>query len=269
MDETIFFEKFSSGSQGKQTVYYEQWIQERRFLEEKIPELPFSNAWAACVTLPKLPNNSVLHLGILNSLRTWNYFGARDDILAYCNTGGFGIDGCVSSLIGASLANRKRLYFGVVGDLAFFYDMNSLGNRHVGNNIRLLVINNGKGFEFKYFNNFATKTGLGDSIEAYIAAEGHYGHKSTNLLKHYAEDLGFNYLCAANKEEYLNNLDKFIFPDIGNQSILFEIFTDSESENQANQIMETLAADSASVAKKIAKNVLGRKGVETIKKVLK
>ena len=269
MDEAVFFERFSSSAQVKKTDYYGQWIQERNFLEEKIPELPFSNAWAARVTLPKLPNNSVLHLGILNSLRTWNYCRARDDILAYCNTGGFGIDGCVSSLIGASLADRNKLYFGVVGDLAFFYDMNSLGNRHVGNNIRLLVVNNGKGFEFKYFNNFATKTGLGDSIEAYIAAEGHYGHKSTNLLKHYAEDLGFKYLCAANKEEYLNNLDEFIFPDIGNQSILFEIFTDSESENQANQIMETLAADSASVAKKIAKNVFGRKGVETIKKVLK
>lgn len=269
MDEAAFFEQFLNDVKDEKTTYYEQWIRERNSLEEKISELPFSNAWTAQITLPKLPCNSVLHLGILNSLRTWNYCKTRDDILGYCNTGGFGIDGCVSSLVGASLNDTRRLYFGIVGDLAFFYDMNSLGNRHIGNNIRLLVVNNGKGFEFNYFNNFAAKTGFENSIETYIAAEGHYGHKSTVLLKHYAEDLGFKYLCASTKEEYLKNIDEFTSPNIGNKPILFEIFTDSENENRANYIMETLATDTVSTAKQIAKNMLGEKGVQTVKKILK
>ena len=63
------------------------------------------------------------------------------------NTGGFGIDGILSTLVGASLADKEKLFFAILGDLAFFYDMNVAGNRHVGNNIRILFINNGKGTE--------------------------------------------------------------------------------------------------------------------------
>lgn len=270
MDEATFFERFAQiGKKTDNTSYYEMWKNERTRLEGKIPELPFSNAWAAQQTLPRLPKNSVLHLGILNSLRAWNYCKARNDVLAFCNTGGFGIDGCVSSLVGASLAHRDKLYFGVVGDLAFFYDMNSIGNRHVGNNIRLLVVNNGKGFEFKYFNNFATKVKLGDSIEEYIAAGGHYGNKSAELLKHYAEDLGFKYLAASTKEEYQSCLDEFVSPEIEDKPILFEIFTDSQEENQANYMMETLEKDTFSETKKLAKNILGDKGVQVVKNILK
>ena len=59
--------------------------------------------------------------------------------------------GCLSALIGASLAHKDKLYLGVIGDLAFFYDMNVIGNRHVGNNVRILLINNGKGNEFRNY----------------------------------------------------------------------------------------------------------------------
>ncbi|HRM60234.1 MAG TPA: 2-succinyl-5-enolpyruvyl-6-hydroxy-3-cyclohexene-1-carboxylate synthase, partial [Megamonas funiformis] len=80
------------------------WKNEYEKIYAKIPELPFSNAWIAQNTISKIPENSVLHLGILNTLRTWNYFEAPQSVLGYSNTGGFGIDGCVSSLLGASLA---------------------------------------------------------------------------------------------------------------------------------------------------------------------
>ena len=43
----------------------------------------------------------------------------------------------MSSLIGASLVTPNKLFFGIFGDLSFFYDMNVLGNRHVGNNVRI------------------------------------------------------------------------------------------------------------------------------------
>lgn len=100
----------------------------------KIPELPFSNIWIASQVAHRLPENSVLHLGILNSLRSWNFFETPESARVYCNTDGFGIDGCLSTFLGASLAHPKKLYFGVIGDLASFYDMNALGNRHLGSN---------------------------------------------------------------------------------------------------------------------------------------
>ena len=77
------------------------------------------------------------------------FFETHSSITGFCNTGGFGIDGIMSSFIGASFMTKNKLYFCVIGDLAFFYDMNVLGNRHIKSNIRIMLINNGKGTEFR------------------------------------------------------------------------------------------------------------------------
>lgn len=219
---------------------FDLWEKEDFRLRNKIGEIPFSNAWIAMQTASILPDNSVLHLAILNSLRNWNFFKLPRGIDVYANTGGFGIDGCVSALIGASLANPDKLYYGVVGDLAFFYDMNSLGNRHVGNNLRLIVVNNGCGTEFMNYNNqMANK--LGDNRNSNIAAEGHYGCKSESLLKEYVTSLGFSYMSAHNKEEYLSFLNTFVNPQIsGGQSMIVEVFTNSTDESDALRMINTL-----------------------------
>lgn len=112
-------------------------------------------------------------------------FYIKENINLYCNVGGFGIDGNLSSLIGASLYDSQKFYFGIFGDLSFFYDMNSLGNRHVNNNLRIMVINNGLGTEFKNYS-YAGAI-FGDETDKYIAAAGHYGSKSEDLIKNYAE----------------------------------------------------------------------------------
>ena len=129
-----------------------------------------------------------------------------ESVSSTSNTGGFGIDGILSTLVGASLADKEKLFFAILGDLAFFYDMNVAGNRHVGNNIRILFINNGKGTEFRNYNHLGAL--FGEEADNYIAAAGHFGNKSHDLVRHYAEDLGFEYLTADNKEEYLNNIDR-------------------------------------------------------------
>ena len=228
--------------------------------------MPFSNPWIAKNTINKLPENSVIHFGILNSLRSWNFFNLPKTVYGYSNTGGFGIDGCVSSLLGASLAKPDKLYFGVVGDLAFFYDMNALGNHHFSKNVRLMVVNNGCGTEFK--NYYHTVAVLGDGVDPYTAAKGHYGQQSTELLKHYAEDLGFTYISASNKEEYLKNVDYFISPEMYDKPVVFEIFTDSKDESDAYYVMRNLDVSATGVAKNLVKKTLGDKGVKTIKKIL-
>ena len=187
--------------------------------------------------------------------------------MGYSNTGGFGIDGCVSSLIGASLGEPDKLFFGVVGDLAFFYDMNAIGNRHVGHNVRLMVINNGRGTEFRNYGHQGAK--FGDDADKYIAAAGHYGRKSHLLLKHYAEDLGFEYLSASNKEEYLSNVEKYLEPKITDRPILFEVFTDSKDESEAIRIMKNIEISAKGKAKKVVKSVIGEQGVNVLKKLIK
>lgn len=226
---------------------------------QQIPELPFSNIWIAKQLAPRLPENASLHLGILNSLRAWNFFEIPISVSSFCNVGGFGIDGNMSSLIGASLLNPDKIYFGVIGDLAFFYDMNVLGNHHIGRNVRIMLINNGRGTEFRNYNHIGNV--FKDDADAFIAAAGHYGNKSRKLVKHYAEDLGFEYLTASNKEEFNVAYSEFIKKQLTDKPILFEVFTDSTEESEALQIMQTLLVESRDLFKEklidVSKKILG------------
>lgn len=267
MSEQQFFEHYTDESVVIPTTYLDNCLKEIQATRTKMPDtLPFSNVWIAQQTAHRLPAGSILHLGILNTLRTWNFFVSTSDVYGYSNTGGFGIDGNISSLIGASLVHPDHLYFGVVGDLAFFYDMNVVGNRHVGNNVRILLVNNGKGTEFRNYTHHGAA--FGDEADKYIAAGGHFGNKSCVLVKHYAEDLGYEYLSANNKEEYLKNVERFLVPEITGSPMIFEIFTNNEDESESLMMVNNIRKSSLGIVKNVAKYVLGEKGVGVIKKLL-
>lgn len=273
MEEVDFFKKYLNKDieTNKSNTFFIEWNNEYKDILNEIPELPFSNVWIAQHTASKLPEDSVLHLGILNSLRAWNFFDVPNSVLGYSNTGGFGIDGNLSSFIGASLVAPEKLFFCIIGDLAFFYDMNSLGNHHIGRNIRIMLINNGRGTEFRNYNHLGAR--FGEDADAYIAAAGHYGNKSPLLIKHYAEDLGFKYLCASNKEEYLKNMDEFLDSRIVDKPVLFEVFTDSKDESEALETIRNIKKSPKGMVKGITKiaikNIFGQQGIDTVKKIIK
>lgn len=267
MRELDFFEVYASQAATAPVAdLVAEWREADARIRDKMPELPFSNPWVARQTAHRLPEGSVLHLGILNSLRSWNFFETPETVRCYSDTGGFGIDGCVSALIGASLADSDKLYFGVVGDLAMFYDLNSLGNRHVGPNVRLMVVNNGVGTEFKNYNHKAAR--FGDDADPYMAARGHYGAQSRDLLRHYATDLGFEYLSAEGKEGYLAVLDRFVDPEPHDRPMLLEVFTDSVDESDAIKALHSVETDAKGAAKNAVKSILGDKGIKAAKKIL-
>ena len=233
-----------------------------------IPDLPFSNIWMAQQLAPCLPENSVLHLGILNTLRSWNFFEIPSSVLSYCNVGGFGIDGDMSSLVGASLANPQKIYFCILGDLAFFYDMNVMGNHNLGHNVRIMLVNNGRGTEFRNYDHMANM--FGDDADAYMAAAGHYGNKSKDLVKHYAEDLGFEYISASSKDEFNSVYQRFVTADMTDKPMLFEVFTDSKDESDALQAVLSCVITQKELmrekSKEVMRDVLG-KHYNTIKDV--
>lgn len=266
MDEEEFFSHYVKNNSVEDTSYFQEWGKEYYSLYSSIEDIPFSNVWIASKISEELPENSILHLGILNSLRSWNYFKIPDSVLTYCNTGGFGIDGIMSSALGASLATDKMVYC-VLGDLAFFYDMNSIGNRSLKNNLRILVINNGHGQEFRTYGHRAAQ--FGEDTDKYIAAAGHYGNKSKSLIKHYAEDLGFKYLSADSKESFNTVYMDFITTEDVGLPIIFEVFTDNDDETEATRIITGLNGETGSGAKQIAKQVFGEKGVRALKNFLK
>ena len=225
----------------------------------------------ASITHHLIPSNSVIHFGILNSLRVWSYFDFPDGVLCHSNVGGFGIDGGLSTLIGSSLASKDSLHFGVFGDLAFFYDMNSLGNRHIGNNIRILLVNNGKGQEFRNCTHPASV--IGEMADEYVAAAGHFGNKSRELVRNYVEALGFEYLYASSKEDYLAVLKDFVNPSMKAKSIVLEAFVDGEKDSMSLSIMTSLRKSPAKVlantSKSLIRGVLGDDGIQSVRNLLK
>ncbi|MGD9556984.1 MAG: 2-succinyl-5-enolpyruvyl-6-hydroxy-3-cyclohexene-1-carboxylate synthase, partial [Mangrovibacterium sp.] len=152
-----------------------------------------------------------------------------------------------------------------IGDLAFFYDMNVIGNRHIGSNIRLLLVNNGKGTEFRQFNHIAAA--FGGEADRFIAAAGHFGNQSQTLVKHYAGDLGFEYFSAANKQEFEEVYHHFLLPQITERPMLFEVFTDSAEESEALERIINMAKDLKGRVKKIAKEMLGGNSLNVLKKI--
>lgn len=270
MSEVDFFNFYRKEEPEENHAYFDACQSYNKSLYERIPDLPFSNVWIASQLAHRIPEGASIHFGILNSIRSWNLFQLPKTVTSFSNVGGFGIDGCVSSMIGASFANPNKLYFGVVGDLSFFYDMNSLGNRHIGNNVRLLIVNNGKGTEFRNF--YHTGSLFGEEADKYIAAGGHFGNKSHNLVKNYCEDLGYEYLSANNFDEFHRVCDRFVNSMLTDRPMVLEVFTTNENESDAISKMWNIErsangviGDLKSSIIKQSKKILGRKGIAIIK----
>lgn len=266
MSEQTFFEYYSS-KKSTSNSYYKSCSKHLESIRAKIPKLPYSNIWVASKLASNIPEGSTIHFGILNSLRSWNFFDLPETVTAASNVGGFGIDGGLSSLVGASLADTNKLFFAVIGDLAFFYDINVLGNRHTGNNLRILLVNNGKGTEFRLYSHQATR--FGDSADEYVAAAGHFGNKSPSLVKNFATDLGYEYMTASSKKEFEACHKRFITSEMLDKPIIFEVFTDSVLESEALEIMQNLVSSPERQIKNLAKKVLGESGSNTIKRMIK
>lgn len=268
MCELDFFRAYSSlapadrGGGALLREWYDAGVEAR----SRIPELPFSNIWIASRTAPELPDGCVLHLGILNTLRSWNFFETPTSVTCWSNTGGFGIDGVLSTALGAALASPRRIVLCAIGDLAFFYDMNALGNRHLPTNLRVLVVNNGVGTEFRNYSHLASI--FGDDADAYIAAAGHFGDRSPDLVRHYATDLGCEYLAAADKASFEAVLPRLVDPASHDAPLVIEAFTNSVDESEALRLISGVLVDPRDVVKQAAKNVLGESAVRAIKSAL-
>ena len=242
-------------------AYYEECVKECQSMLDRAPEIGFSNIWIASQMHDMMPNGSYVYFGILNSWRSWNFFGLDNSITTSCNVGGFGIDGPLSTALGGSLAHPDKLHFCVTGDLAFFYDMNVLGNRHLGNNLRILLINNGCGTEFRNYDHPASY--WEEEANVYMAAGGHFSCKSKDLVKEYASQLGFKYLRASDKDTLSGVAKEFVDSKIS-VPIILEIFTDSHDESEALDAFRNIVPlPSGEQFKKRVKNtvktILGRK----------
>lgn len=130
-----------------------------------------------------LNENISLHFANSSAVRHANVLPLQDSCCkVYCNRGTNGIEGSLSTAAGYAAGNQKDLSVCIIGDLSFFYDINGLWHNNLGNNLRILLLNNGGG---KIFDHIA---GLNQSPakEKFIAAS--HLTNAENVAKTYGLD---------------------------------------------------------------------------------
>lgn len=184
-----------------------------------VPELPYSNMAAIRKVVERVPTGSILHLAINNAIRLTNFFKLQPGVKVYANIGTHGIDGCLSSLLGQAAASGRPSYL-VIGDLAFFYDMNALRIRHVTDKVRILLLNNEGGEEF-YFNQMWKD----EASDLHTCARHH------TKAEGWVRECGFRYLSAHNPEELDAAVEEF-FNDDAEGPVLLEVFSEMSSDSK-------------------------------------
>lgn len=235
------------GDSANDKIFYNQWLNATSI---DVPDFEFCNLYALQKILPEIPPKSVLHIANSNVVRVSQLFSVNPEVEVYCNRGTNGIDGSMSAFVGNATVNDGLSYL-LIGDLSFFYDMNALWNRYVGNNIRILLINNGGGGLF----HISLGMDRIPTIDMHTAA----GHDAS--AKGWAESRGFLYLTASNKEEFDCNVNQFMTQQ-SNQPILFEVFTDMENDKDilkklyhANKIGNLMKGGKKAALKAVLKKI--------------
>lgn len=97
----------------------------------------------------QLKVGSIVYFGNSASIRYAQLFNGFYNYQNFCNRGTSGIEGCLSTAVGAAYAQPGKTVYCILGDTSFFYDSNALYNNMLPNNLKIILINNGGGGIFK------------------------------------------------------------------------------------------------------------------------
>ena len=253
-----FFEYVNNNSESNKNNYDYYNVINTYINSIKYPEFQYSHIYAIKNVVEKIPENSILHLSINDSIRISNFFKINKNINVSANIGTYGIDGPISTFIGHSVTSNKQAYL-IVGDLAFFYDMNAIRLNSIKNNMHVLLINNHGGSEFYYNGTWKDKySDLHTTARHETQAEGWV--KSNN----------FKYLKATNKEEFDKQINEFMKES--DTPVFFEVITemstDAKSINDFYDLSRPKDAKSELIrkSKNIIKKTIGQEKAEKIAK---
>ena len=166
-------------------------------------DLPYSQA-AVVKYFEQMRGTNIVHYANSMAIRLANTYSKTP---VYCNRGVNGIEGSLSTAAGFSRVTDDKV-FCVIGDLSFFYDQNALWNQNLRGNLRILLLNNGKGGIFDML------PGLENSParDKYVAAEHHANAEGicqqNHVVYRQAKDMsqmqeGIDWLIATNSERPL------------------------------------------------------------------
>ena len=194
------------------TFWKQVWNKRQRRHEEYMSEIPYSDLKAMQLVVPQVPKNGIIHFGNSSTIRYAQLFQWDASLQIFCNRGTSGIDGTVSTAVGASVASKKPVLL-ITGDLSFFYDSNALWNKNIPANFRIIVLNNQGGGIFRILPGNKNS----ENFDTYF--ETVHDLKAKPICELY----GLDYSKASSETEISEALEHF-FEDSGRPKLL-EIFT--------------------------------------------
>lgn len=132
--------------------YHKNWkeieLREIGHAAAYLQQAPFGNLTAVSRILNAAPYHTVIHLGNSSTIRNSQLLPVRADLEYYSNRGTSGIDGSLSSAVGAAMVSDRH-HLLLLGDLSFVYDSNALWNSGFPDNLKVVVLNDGGGGIFR------------------------------------------------------------------------------------------------------------------------
>lgn len=116
--------------------------------EDYLKKADFGNLSAMARILEAVPPDTIVHLGNSAAIRYSQLVRTRRDLQYYSNRGISGIDGTLSSAVGAAMVSEHQ-HLLILGDLSFVYDSNALWNKDFPENLGIVVLNDGGGGIFR------------------------------------------------------------------------------------------------------------------------
>jgi 2-succinyl-5-enolpyruvyl-6-hydroxy-3-cyclohexene-1-carboxylate synthase len=214
-----FFNKLLPYLKNANSSYKSKWDKISETAEKHHQTFMSSTSWsdlqAFSLIMKNLRADSVLHLGNSSPVRYAQLFPLDSSIVCYGNRGTSGIDGCLSTAVGASIAIPQKTHTIILGDISFLYDSNALWNRYLQQNLKIIVINNQGGNIFRLIPG-PQKTGLlEDYFEAHVPAS----------IEKIAKAHHINYIRAKNKDELIEKLEQLY---ASNSVTVLEVETDAK-----------------------------------------
>ena len=160
----------------------------------------------------------VVHYANSTAIRLANIYASHH---VWCNRGVNGIEGSLSTAAGFSLVTGEKV-FCVIGDLSFFYDQNALWNQQLRGNLRILLLNNGKGGIFNMLRGLEQSP----ARDRLVAAQHH------TTAEGICRQNDIYYQQATNAEELQQGLD-LLLQEGFSRPMLLEVLTDATCDEQA------------------------------------
>jgi 2-succinyl-5-enolpyruvyl-6-hydroxy-3-cyclohexene-1-carboxylate synthase len=187
-------------------AFQAQWFSLEKTVKESLPKVlesvEFGEYPALHLVSAKIPSLSKLHLANSMAVRYVNFLGKRPQEII-CNRGTSGIDGSNSTAVGCTFTTKEPVTL-ITGDMAFFYDRNAFWHNYSTPNLRVILLNNHAGGIFRLIDGPAKQPELEEFFET----------RQQLNANHLAEEFGFFYIKAKNKEELERALTDFYEPSI-------------------------------------------------------